>query len=233
MKNLRRLILAFAILYAFFLIAPALLSSQFAPYPLLKNGDILDLLTPLILLPLYWLMLEHGGTGEATARERFVFVVLAAAWAMGQGMHLGANAVGHLLDDFKTTDAYALNHFLDEDLSHYIWHAASIGLIVLLLVRQTRSPFVSERSSLVKEGVAALLYGLTYFIVTIEAGTLPLGLPFAVAIVVFGFWVRKNLRAQPLSAFYVFAFLLALLLFAGWGMYWRGFPEFSEVGIIK
>lgn len=233
MNTLRRLVLVFAILYAVFLIAPALLSSQFAPYPLLKNGDIFDLFTPLVLLPLYWLMLEHGGTGEATARERLVFVVLAAAWAMGQGMHLGANAVGHLLDDFQATDAYALNHFLDEDLSHYIWHAASIGLIILLLVRQTRAPFAGERSSLVMEGVAALVYGLTYFIVTIEAGTLPLGLPFAAAIVVFGLVTRTRLREQPLSAFFVFAFAIALVFFAGWGLYWRGFPQFSEVGIIK
>ena len=233
MQFLRRLILGFAILYAFFLIAPALLSQQFTPYALLKNGDMLDLFTPLVLLPLYWLMLEHGGTGEATARERFVFVILAAAWAMGQGMHLGANAVGHLLDGLQATDAYALNHFLDEDLSHYIWHLASIGLIVLLLARQTRAPFADERSSFVIEGIAALLYGLTYFIVTIEAGTLPLGLPFAIAIVAFGFLRRNQLRQQPLAAFFVFAMLLALLLFTGWGIYWRGFPQFSEVGIIK
>jgi hypothetical protein len=233
MKTLHRVILTFAILYAFFLIAPALLSSQFAPYPLLKNGDILDLFTPLVLLPLYWWMLEHGGTGEATARERFVFVVLAAAWAMGQGMHLGANAVGHLLGDLRATDAYTLNYFLDEDLSHYLWHAASIGLIVLLLVRQTRAPFADERSSFVTEGIAALLYGLTYFIVTIEAGTLPLGLPFAIALAVFGFLRRAQLRQQPLAAFFVFAMLVALILFTGWGLYWRGFPEFSQVGIIK
>jgi len=233
MKTLRRLILAFAILYAVFLIAPALLSQQFAPYSLLKNGDILDLLTPLVLLPLYWLMLEHGGVGDATARERFVFVILAAAWAMGQGMHLGANAVGHLLDAFQATDAYALNHFLDEDLSHYIWHAASIGLIVLLLARQSRAPFADERSSFVMEGIAAVLYGLTYFIVTIEAGTLPLGLPFALALVAFGLMRRAQLRQQPLAAFFVFSMLLALILFAGWGLYWRGFPEFSRVGIIK
>lgn len=233
MQTLRRLILAFSILYAFFLIAPALLSQQFAPYPLLKNGDILDLCTPLVLLPLYWLLLEHGGTGDATARERFVFVIFAAAWAMGQGMHLGANAVGHLLDDLQTTEAYALNYFLDEDLSHYIWHAASIGLIVLLLERQTRAPFADEQSSFVVEGIAALFYGLTYFIVTIEAGTLPMGLPFAIAIVAFGFLRRHQLRQQPLAAFFVFAMLLALILFAGWGLYWRGFPQFSEVGTIK
>lgn len=233
MQTLHRFILAFAILYAFFLIAPALLSQQFAPYALLKNGDILDLLTPLVLLPLYWLMLEHGGVGESTARERLVFVILAAAWAMGQGMHLGANAVGHLLVGSEQTNAYALNHFLDEDLSHYIWHLASIGLIVLLLVRQTRAPFADERSSFVMEGIAALLYGLTYFIVTIEAGTLAMGLPFAIVLVLFGFLRRTQLRQQPLAAFFVFAMLLALILFAGWGLYWRGFPEFSQVGIIQ
>lgn len=233
MDQLRRVILAFGILYPVMLIAPALLSQQFAPYPLLKNGDILDLFTPVILLPLYWLMLEHGGRGEATSREHLIFVVLAAMWAMGQGMHLGANAVGHLLKGFEQTDAYALNYFLDEDLSHYIWHAASIGMIVLLLVRQMRSPFTGERSSLVMEGIAALFYGITYFIVTVEAGTVSLGLPFAIAVVLLGLVRRKDLRAQPLLAFFFLSTLLALILFAVWGIYWRGFPQFSEVGIIE
>ena len=233
MGILRRVILAFGVLYTVMLIMPAMLSQQFAPFPSLKNGDIFDLFTPVILLPLYWLMLEHGGRDEATSREQLIFVVLAAMWAMGQGMHLGTNAVGHLLKGFEQTDAYALNYFLDEDLSHYIWHAASIGIIVLLLVRQMRSPFTGERSSLVMEGIAAVFYGLTYFIITIEGGTLLLGLPFAMAIVIFGIARRKGLRTQPLLVFFFLSLLLAVILFAGWGMYWRGFPQFSQVGIIE
>lgn len=56
MQRLARLTLIFAILFAVFIIAPAFLNGQFAPYPLLKSGDVLDLLTPLVLIPLYWLL---------------------------------------------------------------------------------------------------------------------------------------------------------------------------------
>ena len=35
-----------------------------------------------------------------------------------------------------------------------------------------------------------------------------------------------------LVAFFLVACLLAAILFAGWGLYWGGFPEFSEVGLI-
>jgi hypothetical protein len=60
MKRLSFLIPAFAIAFAVFFIAPALLSEQFYPYLLMKIGDVLDIFTPLVLLPLYWLLYHTG-----------------------------------------------------------------------------------------------------------------------------------------------------------------------------
>ncbi len=51
-----RLILIFALAFAILIITPAFLSQQFAPYPLMKTGDVTDVLTPVILIPLYWLL---------------------------------------------------------------------------------------------------------------------------------------------------------------------------------
>ena len=74
----------------------------------------------------------------------------------------------------------------------------------------------------------------TYFVCVVEAQTAPLGVPFAIAVVAFGILRgRKHLRQQPLLAFFFAAHLVALVLFAMWGIYWGGLPEFSKVGIIQ
>ena len=58
-------------------------------------------------------------------------------------------------------------------------------------------------------------------------------MPFAALVVLFTLvWGRKKLRQQPLLPFFLVAYLVATLFFAGWAIYWGGLPEFSEVGII-
>jgi hypothetical protein len=55
-NRLSRLTLVFSITFAVLIISPAFLNRQFGPYPLMKTGDVIDLFTPLILIPLYWLL---------------------------------------------------------------------------------------------------------------------------------------------------------------------------------
>jgi len=52
MSRLTRLILVFSVAFAVFFVGPLVLSSQFGPYPLMKLGDVLDLLAPVVLIPL-------------------------------------------------------------------------------------------------------------------------------------------------------------------------------------
>ena len=148
MQRLTRLIVLFSILYAVLIISPAFLSRQFTFYPLMKVGDVTDILTPLILIPIYWLLFQIDKTKSFSAREIIVFMALAALWVEGQGMHLSSNSIGHLLKQVKDSDAYALTNFYDEILSHFLWHVGAIGLSVLLIARQIRNPFVGERASL-------------------------------------------------------------------------------------
>src|SRR5689334_17708125 len=118
MNRLSRLTLIFAVVFAILILTPAFLSSQFGPYPLLKIGDVTDVLTPIILLPLYWLLFRIDDNRAFSVREVLVFLVFAALWAEGHGMHLGANSIGHLLEAEKTSDAGQLTHFYDEILGH-------------------------------------------------------------------------------------------------------------------
>lgn len=228
--SLSRLILIFALLFLVLLISPAFLSQPFGPYPLMKTGDITDLLTPLILIPLYWLLFRLDKT--PTTRDMILFLVFAAAWVEGQGMHLSANSIGHLLQNTPETDAYTLTHFYDEVLSHYLWHIGLAGLAALLIWRQVKNPLAAALPTLRTEIVAGLIYGLTTFIITIEAGTVPLGLPFAVLVSLFGITRRNQFRRQPLTAFFFVAHLLAMILFLIWFIRWGGFPQFSELGYI-
>lgn len=235
MQRLARFTLVFAILFAVFIVSPAFLSQQFAPYPLMKNGDVFDLFTPLVLIPIYWILFELGRDRGPSPKEITAFLVLSAFWVEGQGMHLAANAIGHLTENLPGTDVESLTHFFDEVLGHYLWHIGLVGLSALLLYRQWTHPFTEGTYSAWLVIAAGIIHGFNYFITVVEAATTPLGVPFAVLVLLFaGIWGGAKLKQQPLLAFFLVTYLVACLFFLGWGLYWGGhLPEFSKVGIIK
>jgi hypothetical protein len=232
-SRLSRLILVFSVAFAVFFVVPPFLSSQFGPYPLMKLADVFDLLTPVVLIPLYWLLYQVGQEKRPSLRQAVAFMILAALWVQGQGMHLAANSIGHLLQDMTGSDAYILTDFYDETLGHILWHAGVMGLSALLLVRQWQNPFSGQRASLRLLLPAGIIHGLTFFAIVIEGGTALLGIPFALIVILAGLvWGRGKLREQPLLLFFLVSYVVAMLFMAGWGVYWGGLPEFSELGFI-
>ena len=233
MQRLGSLTLIFAILLAVFIITPAFLNGQFAPYPLMKSGDVLDLLTPLVLIPLYWLLFQIHPHRPPSQKEMLVFLVFAALWVQGQGMHLVANSIGHLTAADSASEVKQLTLFYDEILSHYIWHFGLVGLSALLIYRQWQNPLTKQSSSWKFEITAGIIHGFNYFIDIVESATTLLGVPFAVGVVLFTLiWGRQQNRQQPILAFFFVSYSIACLFFLGWGLYWGGLPEFSQVGII-
>ncbi len=234
MQRLAWLTLIFTILFAVFIVGPALLNQPFPAYPLMKLGDVLDVFTPLALMPAYWLLFRIDRDRTPSHNQVVAFLVLAALWVEGQGMHLAANSIGHLTKALPGSEVDTLARFYDEVLSHYLWHLGLVGLSALAIYRQWRSPFAGQRSGLGVEIVAGSLHGFNYFITVVEAATAPLGVPFAAGVVVFTLvWGRGRLRQQPVLAFFFVAYAVATLFFLGWGLYWGGLPEFSQVGIIE
>lgn len=232
MKRLPLLILAFSITFAAFLIAPAFLGRQLGAYPLMTTGDLLDVFTPLVLIPLYWLLFRATTDKAPGTWATIAFGILAALWVEGQGMHLSANSVGHLLKGLTGTPAYSLTNFYDEVLGHYLWHIGVVGISALLMLRQ-RGSIPSQQTTPWLPGVAGFIYGFTFFIIVIEGATTSLGVPFAALAALFGLVRgRRWLRQQPLLLFFVIAYLTATLFFVGWAIRWGGLPEFSKVGII-
>ena len=233
MKRLSLFSLIFSIAFAVFFISPPLLSKQFGAYPLMKIGDVFDIFTPLILMPLYWLLFRLDTNKAPSLIENIVFLVLVAFWVEGQGMHLVANSIGHLLKGMEGSYIYNLTYFYDEVLTHYLWHFGIFGLSALVIFRQWRNPFTEGQAVSWLPILAGIIHGFTMFIIVIEARTTPLGVTFAILVTMLGLiWGWKRFSRQPLLLFFFVACSVATVFFAGWGVYWHGLPEFSEVGII-
>lgn len=237
MKRLSSLTLIFAFLSLVFFLLLVFLRIPFISYPLMSWQDALDVLTPLVLIPLYWLMYRGTTHGRENPLSEIVFMVMAAFWVMGQGMHLSANSINNLIGylardgviDVHPTDLYTLTYFYDEYLSHYLWHIGVVGLVVLL-VYESWLQLVVEKTQWGLVIPAGILYGFTCFCFFIEGNTLPLGLPFVTSVtLVILVWGRKKIAQQPILAFFFVSCLFTFLLFAGWGIYWKGFPPIMDV----
>ena len=222
------LALALALGFAITQLAPPLLRHPFPPYPPVAIGDVVDLLTPLLVLPLYWLMFRGAERAESARGSTLLFVVLAAIWVQGYGTHLAANSIGRLA---APEPAASLTHFYDEVLGHYVWLVGATGLATLCAWRAWRHPGGASQRPGIEAG-AGLVYGFAFFASVVEGGTGPLGVPFALVAVVVGaswLWGRRH---APTLVFWTVAHATALVLFAGWGFYWNGLPQFSQLGWI-
>jgi hypothetical protein len=226
--------LVFSVALAVLVVGPPLLPQPFAPYPLLTIGMVLDLLTPVVLIPAGWWALRRASGGSLTTAATFLFVALAAVLIEGQAMHLAANAIGEHVAD-GGGDAARLTHDLDELVSHVIWHGALVGLSVLIIVTAAGSPPESPtRPILAALCAAAFAFGATFFLMVVEGGTGIIGVPAAVAVSSIGIWRsrRMTFRRGAVSVF-VLGYALATLLFVGWAaMNGWSLPEFSEVGLL-
>jgi hypothetical protein len=217
-------------------------------------GDLVEAATPLAVIPLYWRLFREagrGGRGGAGARgtsdaggaDIALFIALAALWAQGSGMHVAANAIGHHARGLAGGHLPAAIHFYDEVLSHWIWHVAVVGLSALLMWRDGRAAALAAhapspddgapRSPLAAHIAAGVLHGFSFFVIVVEGGPAPLGVPFAAAAAVTGLArSRRAPASRPILAFFAVSYLVALVFFAAWGIRFGGLPQFSEVGII-
>lgn len=240
MKRLSLLSLIFAVLFVVFFLLLIFLRIPFPIYPLMNWQDAIDILTPLVLIPIYWMMFLRVFKGNTNLGYELIFMVLIAFWASGQGMHLSANAINNLIGslsksqvlDVRETPIYQLTYFFDEDLSHYLWHIGILGLMAILAYGAWQ--YTSDEQTNWQLVVpAGILHGFTCFCIVLEGGTWQMGFPFlAILTLLVGVGGRGKLVQKPVLAFFGLSSLFASLLFIGWGLYWGGFPQFSEVGLI-
>jgi hypothetical protein len=240
LKRVSLLTLIFAALSLALILLLMFLRIEFPPYPLVSYQDVFSVLPPLVFIPLYWLMFKYAATADSRPGREIAFMLLAVTWVEGHGMHLAANSIDNLIEalarsqviNLKTTDIYYLTYFFDEQLSHFMMHIGMLGLAALLIHHEWRDP-AGEATAWPAAIPAGILYGITYFGIFIEGQNVVLGLPFGLIIVLFTLiWGRTRLAQGPVLAFFFITCLVALLLFTGWGLYWGGFPQFSDVDIL-
>jgi hypothetical protein len=224
--------LVFSLAFAVLFVGPALLGFPFPLNRLMKTGDVFDLLTPIILIPLYWRLFRDSSEAPLGQGLTMAFMALTGLWVLGQGMHLSANSIGHQLESAKGTPAYQLTSFYDETLSHYLWHLGVFSLMGLIVIRAWGSA-PSPVGNAWGLGAATLIYGLMVFIIVVEGQTGPIGVPLAALAVAAAAWRDRGLpRTRPAIIWIGWSHALALALFVGWWLTWGRLIEFSELGWI-
>ena len=241
MNRLPWVILVFAIGFAAVHLVPLLVWKSWPANSLIGIGTALDLLSPLIMLPMYMLLYQWGHNRTPVQSSQpsmwwgLAFLVFAVLWVEGHGMHLAANAISLALKAANISGKpYAVTYLFDEVISHYLWHLGMVGLSALVVVREWLKPVLGQSAPWILILPAGLVYGGIFFGAVTEGGTWPLGLTFAVVFCVGGLVLgRARLRTQPLLAFFSTGYLVAAVCFVAWAVIWGGMPQFTEVGLIK
>lgn len=176
-------------------------------------ADWIDLAVPYAVVGLAAAFLAAVG---ADRRAWIVFAAGALAYTQGQGIHLAANSIANI-------DPGDTAHLWDEVVGHYVWYGglAVVVAALALAADRRRLPANPVRSPL------AALFGFTVFTNSVEGGTPLLGIVTALGFVVWGLRRRGRLAWLLVPAYGV-----ALAGLVGWGAYWRGWPQFSEIGWI-
>src|SRR5258706_2714072 len=117
-KRLPGALLAYALALAVFLLIPPTLKPTVGPPVWFTLQEAADLFTPVVVIPLAWYVMAC--CGGVRSRVLIAFLVIAAVWVEGQGIHLAANSIGDAFargvarDAFYATEAGDLHHWLGE-----------------------------------------------------------------------------------------------------------------------
>ncbi len=236
--RLPRLLLAYSLALAIFLLVPPQLGQTVGPPEKFTLQEAADLFTPLVVLPLAWLVLDLGGS--LGRRGTVVFLAIAVVWVEGHGIHLAANAIGDAFPRGEAREAFYatvpgdLDHWLDEVLSHWLWHVAYVALAVLMLWHGRTSAPEQRRAAWAVAAVAGFIYGVVFFIVTVEGGTAPLAIPTSLGFLAWGaLETWRGPRDRAIVTFFVVAAIATLAGYADWAWINHGsLPGFYDVGLL-
>ena len=179
-------------------------------------ADWVDLFTPYLVVGAAAGALRGGGASRGVWA---VFLFGAVLYTQGHGIHLAANSVGNTLSE-PHPDVVRL---WDEVVGHYLWYAGfALVLASLAAALADRRP----RGG-VGAHVLAGLVGFTHFTNSVEGQTAWMGIGTAVVFGLWGVFTRDGMGRHLVTAFG-----LSLVLFAGYGVWQGGLPEFSELGWI-
>lgn len=229
-------LLAYAVALAAFLLVPPYLGASVGPPAEFTLQEAIDLFTPLVVIPLaWWAIALTGGLGRVGT---VAFLVAAALWIEGQGIHLAANGINDAVPDdartaFEQTEPGDVALWLDEVLSHWMWHAGWLALSGLMLSAATVAEAPAGGRTSTPAAVAGAIHGAAFFVVTVEGATTILAIPGTVVLLAWSALAgRRGRLGQPIVPFFLVSSVVALVAYAGWAALNGGrLPEFTEVGL--
>lgn len=240
--NLSLWLFIYSSCYAFFHIMPAFLDLEIANR--LMVADLFDLFTPFVMIflvyKIYRSVLQANEDCIDTANPIRILIILilgAITFVEGHGIHLSSNAIARHLTSMKDSSLFAMDYFFDEVLGHILWDSG----IVLLSVAFIAMGFTSRRTSILRMkplllSFGSLLYGFTYFVNAVEGQTVVFTFPVAIILPSVIFWLCLRKRSQffenPILFIFLFSYTIAVIFFLIWGVWNKGFPQFSELGWI-
>jgi len=212
------------------------LASVYIKVPFLRPGvtvgDLIDVATPLILIFLFALTARAVASG-VSGTARMLLILGGFALVLGHGMHVAANSIDDAIARAGIQDPGGLVDWWDEHVSHFAIDGSKVALCLGLTALERRAATGAVHQPAGARGLfllGAVAYGFIYFAAGIEGQTVVLLLPFSAAYLVWSLSRRRPF--PPVRRFYTLAALVSILLFAVWGTWHRGFPEFSTVGLI-
>ena len=177
-------------------------------------ADWVDIATPFVIVGAAAGALRAG----RGSRSAWVgFLLGAILYVEGHGIHLAANSIGNALPG-EDPD---IVHLWDEVVGHYLWYG---GFAVLVAVLAATMAERRARGGAIGFLLAALV-GFTHFTNSVEGGVPVMGIATAAVFTGWGLLTRDGMGRLLLTAY-----ALSLVLFAAFGVWQGGFPEFSELG---
>ena len=187
-------------------------------------GDVLDLLTPIVVIGASAGLIASLGWPRRAA----VFALVAGlVYVHGHGVHLAANSINNAGPGGAAED---ITYFWDERFSHVEALLGWFGLVAAFCLAERAREHAFRIGVLI---AAAGLLGWTFFTSTVEGQTWPLQLAAAG---VFGGWALRTRGGgalpRPLLVTSAAAFTISVLLIGVWAVWQGGVPEFSDTGLI-
>ncbi len=177
-------------------------------------GDWLDILTPYVIVGLAARALFRAG---ASTRHWVAFGAGAVLYTHGHGIHLAANSISNAA-------ASDTAHFWDEYVGHYVAYVGLALLFAVLAAALAERPRATGAARTAAGHILASAAGLTHFTNSIQGEFAVPGMAIAAGFAAWGLRTRRRTGGLLLTAYGV-----ALVLFAGYGGWQRGFPELSDL----
>lgn len=223
-----KLIYLFGVFHFVGWILPSLFGSIYIPFLPMTGEEFLELFTPLLLSLVYFVI--FNAIKSKAAWTKYLFFTGIVLWIQGQEINSVANffSKSSSMLPLSITDQL---YFYDEFLGHLVWSlgfSILFGIFSYLSIKATSLPKIKNSAALTLSGLTT---GLAMFLFAVEGQMTLIFIALTTFSIIF-FVKTKKPQENALSHILFISAITTLILLIGWGIWFKGFPEFSQLGWI-